>query len=100
MEISKTQNLSALRRYLPLPATKGVGAFRDFAEVLGRVSNTVGSLISAGGGSSAIDASNFQQLINEQVKLQYDLQKFSLASNLERSKHETKMSVLRNTRVA
>ena len=46
------------------------------------------------------DLSQFYSLLQEQTKVQQEMQLISLSSNLEKSKHETSMAPIRNTRVS
>lgn len=81
-------------KYLPEPAITGVGLFRD---VINAASTA------AGGGKSAFEigvSSEFRELINLQLGAQREMQQTTMISNIERSKHESKMAALRNVRVS
>ncbi|MCB0344217.1 MAG: hypothetical protein KDD66_03835 [Bdellovibrionales bacterium] len=84
---------STAARYLPEPATTGVGLFRD-------VMNAASSL--GGSDKSALElgvSGEFSHLINLQLDAQREMQQTTMVSNIERSKHESKMAALRNVRV-
>ena len=51
------------------------------------------------GGMVSIDPA-YRQLIEQQIELQQQMMLVSMHSNLERSKHDTKMSAVRNIRVS
>lgn len=42
---------------------------------------------------------DLQSLLNQQIAVQTEMQKFTCATNIEHSKHETRMSAIRNMRV-
>lgn len=86
-----TNITQAAARYLPEPATKGMGLFRD---VIGAVGNAFV------GGVPTNASGNMADLINLQIQAQEQLQTTTMISNIERSKHESKMSALRNIRVS
>lgn len=80
-------------RYLPEPASRGVGMFLD-------VMDTVKSLgKSAIGGVNSSATGDFASLINLQIQAQKEMQTTSMVSNIEKSKHESKMAAIRNVRV-
>ncbi len=83
----------AAARYLPEPATKGVGLFRDLLRVAGQFGNTVV------GGVDAAASGDFADLIGVQIEIQKELQTTTMVSNIEKSRHESKMSAIRNIRV-
>ncbi len=85
---------STAARYLPEPATTGVGLFRDMMNAAYKL---------GGGDKSAFEigvSSEFSNLINLQLDAQRDMQQTTMVSNIERSKHESKMAALRNVRVS
>lgn len=81
-----------LQRFLPEPRTRsGV----NFSQVL----RGVGSLISGGVSSfSGIDPV-YQDLLAKQIEMQQQMQLVTMASNIEKSRHETQMAPVRNIRV-
>lgn len=82
------------QRYLPEPATTKTGAFSDFMDVAG----AVGSAAMAGVGG--LMGGSAGGLIGAQLEAQREMMMITMISNIERSKHETKMSAVRNMRVA
>ena len=84
---------SALR-YLPEPATKGVGVFRDVLNLAKSVGEEVV------GGVDTVATGSFGELIQVQIDAQKELQSTTMVSNVEKSKHESKMSAIRNIRVS
>ena len=78
--------------YYPEPSTTGTSMFQDLMTVAGSVAGEIG------GGS--LELGSFAGLIEAQIQAQMELQTVSLVSNLERSKHETKMAAIRNIRVS
>jgi hypothetical protein len=81
-------------RYLPEPATRGVGIFKDVMNLVGKVgSNVVG-------GVGLNPYGDFAELINIQIEAQREMQTTTMVSNLEKSKHESKMAPIRNIRVS
>lgn len=94
---------AAAERYLPEPAVDGTGIFQDFVEIAkGALSGAIaavpfGSLLSNGAETGG--TGSFSELIALQIQAQQEMQVTSLVSNIERSKHESKMSAIRNIRV-
>lgn len=82
-----------MEQYLPEPSTTGYGAFGD---VLQAASGIAGTAISA---MSGVDISGFQQLLAAQMQAQMEMQQVSMISNVEKSRHESKMTPIRNIRV-
>jgi hypothetical protein len=78
--------------YLPEPSTTGVGVFAD---VVGAVRSIAGEV----GGVSLNPTGSFADLIQAQLQAQMEMQTTSMVSNIERSKHETKMTPVRNIRL-
>ena len=78
--------------YMPEPSSTGVGVFAD---VVGAVSNIAGEV----GGVSLNATGSFADLIQAQIQAQMEMQTTSMVSNIERSKHETKMTPVRNIRL-
>lgn len=78
--------------YLPEPSSTGVGVFAD---VVGAVQSIAGGV----GGVSLNPTGSFAGLIQAQIQAQMEMQTTSMVSNIERSKHETKMTPVRNIRL-
>lgn len=94
-EVTRTLNAVAnvsarAARYLPEPAATGVGLFRD-------VMKAVGDEV---GGVEASPTGDFADLIGLQLEAQAEMQTTTMVSNIEKSKHESKMSAIRNIRVS
>lgn len=84
---------AALGRYIPQPRGSSNMSYRS-------VSNAVGGVMrSAAAGVSGVDG-DYLALINKQIEVQEQLQLVSLHSNIEKSKHETRMAAVRNVRTA
>ena len=79
--------------YLPEPSSTGVGLFHDVLDV---ARTAVGEV----GGVSLEATGSFAELIQAQIQAQMEMQTTSLISNLERSKHESKMAAIRNIRLS
>lgn len=83
---------SSLLRYAPEPQS----AWRS---VLGTAASAAGSVFQGvSGGSSLGIEPQYASLIQEQIHQQTQMQLVSLVSNVEKSKHETQMSAIRNVR--
>lgn len=52
------------------------------------------------GGVSLDLNGDFLSLLQQQIEVQLELQSVSMVSNIEKSKHESKMAAIRNIRVA
>lgn len=79
--------------YLPEPSTSGMGVFRD---VLDKATSVAGEI----GGVSLDVAGGLGELLQTQMQFQMEMAAINLVSNIEKSKHESKMSVIRNIRVS
>lgn len=73
-------------RFMPEPVARGV----DFVASLGRAR----SLSTEGMSSDTAD------LINRQIELQKEMLQVTMFSNLERTRHETRMAPARNIRLS
>ena len=81
-------------KYMPEPAVRGVGIFKD---VMNAVTNVGGSTV---GGVPGDVFGDFESLINKQIEIQREFQSTAMVSNIEKSRHESKMSAIRNIRVS
>ena len=81
---SFVQGLRTFTRSMPEPVSKGV----DF----------VGSLARAGFGVTGVGDSS-ESILQQQIELQKEMLQITLFSNLERTRHETKMAPARNIRL-
>lgn len=80
-------------RFIPEPKnTLGL----NFGSML---SSVAGALTGGTGALSGMDPS-YVALLNKQIEAQVQMQLVSMESNIEKSKHETKMSAIRNLRAA
>ena len=78
--------MNGLRNYLPEPVARGV----DFASSLARAKDELTLSLSP----------EYQALLERQIEVQTEVQQATFASNIERSKHETRMAPVRNLRVS
>ena len=105
-----SQNNTAIsqtaQNYLPEPSSGGMGVFRDILGIVNSVGNSILGAASNGLlGSSANAASNMvsdtnNELILAQISMQREMQVTSMISNIEKSKHEARMTPVRNIRVS
>lgn len=89
---------NSAEEYLPEPSTTGMGTFQDVLQTAGTVASGALSAVSLSAVSGA-DIGGFQQLISLQMQAQMEMQQVSMLSNVEKSRHETKMTPIRNIRV-
>lgn len=68
----------------------------SMTQIMGGVVNA----ISGGASSFAGIDGGFTQLLQQQMEAQAQMQMVSMSSNIEKSKHETSMAPIRNTRVS
>lgn len=79
--------------YLPEPSSTGVGVFSDILDTARGVAKEIGGVpLEVTGGLS--------DLLETQIQFQMEMAAINLVSNIERSKHESKMAVIRNIRVS
>ena len=83
-----------LASYLPEPATKSGRVFGDVVNVVRSIGNAVV------GGVPASASGDFAALIELQLAAQREMQSTTMVSNIERSKHESKMAAIRNIRMS
>lgn len=57
------------------------------------------SAVASGGGSVSIDP-QYRALLEQQMAFQRDMQVVTMETNTSRTEHETRMTVVRNVRVA
>ena len=78
--------VNSTTRFVPEPVARGV----DFAASLAGARESL-----------MLDVSpEYRDLINKQLEAQAELQQTTMVSNIERSKHESRMSAIRNIRVS
>ncbi len=93
-----------LNRYLAQPSsnvqvrsnTSGTGMSQTFQQALGAVAKVASTSIPGLAGVSP----EYSSMIQAQVEMQEQMMKVTLITNVERTRHETKMAPVRNTRVA
>lgn len=81
---------SSLLRFVPEPKSRVASTFGKVMQAVGDVAGTARSVVS-------IDPT-YQGLIEKQIQLQEQLQLVTMESNIEKTKHESKMSAVRNFR--
>ena len=79
-----------LLRFVPEPQSKVAATF-------GQVMQTVGQVASGATAAVGIDPS-YQALLQRQINMQEQLQMVTMESNIEKTKHESKMTAVRNFR--
>jgi len=92
--ISSISGVSTQGMKLFAPEPKSRVGF-DFRAILEQVGGLVGQASGLGG----ID-SRYHDLLNKQMEMQEQLQLVSMHSNIEKSRHESKMAAIRNVRSA
>lgn len=90
--INPNLSTSSAANYLPEPSSTGTGVFNDVVSAVKSVAKEVG-------GVSLEATGSFAELIQAQIDSQMEMQTTSMISNIERSKHESKMAAIRNIRV-
>ncbi len=91
--VDQTTPGAPLVTYNPEPSSTGIGLFND---VMTTVQNVAGDI----GGVPLSAAGSFAALLQAQIQAQIEMQTTSMISNLERSKHESKMAAIRNMRMS
>ena len=81
-----------LGRFIPEPASRAGEAFRS---VLSGVASMAGRAMSALPSAEG----DYGQLLALQIQMQQEMQRVSMESNIEKSRHETQMAAIRNIRV-
>lgn len=84
---------TSLNIYNPEPSSSGYGAVNDFVSTITSAAGELGGVPLSATGS-------FAALLQAQIQAQMEMQTTSMISNLERSKHESKMSAIRNMRMS
>ncbi len=87
-------NNSGFSRFMPEPATKLTAVFQSILKTGLDVASKV-----AGATSLIGIEPEYAELIQQQMHVQDQMQRVSLISNIEKSRHESEMSVVRNIRV-
>lgn len=87
-----TELTSASDGYTAEPAVTGTGMFSDVMDAVGTVAEAGMSGIPLG------MAGEYGPLLALQLKMQQELEATTLLSNIEKTKHESKMASIRNIR--
>ena len=75
-------------------------AARDLVKSAGSVlTGSAGGALGGGYGNAADAMESLQGLLDQQIAVQAEMQAFTMQTNIEHSKHETKMAAIRNMRV-
>lgn len=85
-----------LSRFIPAPKSHSQSNFGDVVRGLGGLAKTAFNTVSSSV-PGAVD-SVYQDFLNQQVMHQEQMLYVSLASNVEKVAHDTKMSAVRNIR--
>ncbi|RMD86889.1 MAG: hypothetical protein D6808_02410 [Candidatus Dadabacteria bacterium] len=85
--------------------SSGAGLLRFIPEPKNRLGrgflNTMRSLGGLGSSTITLDIDpQYRELIETQIKVQQQMQNVTMESNLEKTRHESKMAALRNLRAA
>lgn len=83
---------SQVGSYPPEPSSSGMGLLNDIVGIARTVAGGIGGVPLEASGS-------FAELIQAQIQSQMEMQTTSMVSNIERSKHESKMTPIRNIRL-
>jgi hypothetical protein len=80
------------QRFVPEPRSSAGANFKAVIDTVGSVASSISSF-------PGLDPA-YQSLISKQIEVQKQMQMVTLQSNIEKSKHETQMSAIRNMRAA
>lgn len=98
---SRTINIgSHASAYLPEPSNTGIGMFNDVMSAVTSAAAAGARVFSTTGGGMPAVSESFHELLSMQIEAQKQMQSTSMQSNIERSKHETKMAAIRNMRIS
>lgn len=86
-----------LARFIPEPRSRISASFGSVLSGIGRLVGGAASGVARFSGAEL--PSELTDLINQQMSLQIQMQQVSMISNIEKSKHETRMAPIRNIRV-
>lgn len=85
-------SIGALARFIPEPRSRLTETFNSFlqggASLVGKAAGAVMDL-----------SPDYKAMLEKQMYVQQQMQVLSMESNVEKSKHETSMAVVRNLRV-
>ena len=97
LAIRTTATSGRLTHYLPEPKSSVGGTFQS---IVRQVASSVASVGTGGMVDLGSLGTDFQELLVQQMEAQRQMMSLSMLSNVERTKHETKMAAVRNLRVA
>lgn len=92
-KVGEAMEIGGVMRYSPEPLVDGIRSLVRTA-----VSSVLPGAASAGGDIGAAQG-EFSALLNKQMAWQFEMQKFSAESNIEKTRHEIAMAPIRNMRV-
>lgn len=112
-EESEEEDMSSTTSIKPLSsggyglALNDSNLLRALPEPRNSLASWSGSLLSTGAslasslvpGGDVLGMNNLTDLLNMQIQIQRQMQVISMASNIEKSRHETEMAPIRNMRV-
>lgn len=84
--------VTALSRFIAQPSNRLGNTFKRAVDVAGAALGQATTI-------AGIDP-DYQQLLEKQMQLQRDMMHVSMVSNIEKTRHETKMAGVRNMRVS
>jgi hypothetical protein len=79
--------------YDPTPSETGVGVYNDIIDGVATLAGDIGGVALGVGG-------DLGELLQEQMQLQMEMASINLVSNIQKTEHEGRMSVIRNIRVS
>ena len=84
--------------------SRGLGRFipepRNTLSTFGTMLRSVGGVLSTRGRGFPGIEPEYQTLLEKQIEVQQQMQVLSMQSNIEKSKHETQMTAIRNIRIS
>ncbi|MDZ4786367.1 MAG: hypothetical protein SGJ02_09865 [bacterium] len=86
------ESVTGLMRFIPEPKS-------SIASTFGTVMRSVAGAVSGESGRSVVSLEpSYQSLLEKQIQLQEQMQIVTMESNIEKTKHESKMAAVRNFR--
>lgn len=91
--------LSYFRSANLYPAITGNNLLADIGNIIRKAGGLIGGALPESiGGVSTEMFGDFKELMELQLQVQMEMQTISMVSNIEKSKHESKMAAIRNIR--
>ena len=90
-------NSMELKRFKPEPQSRLLSGFNSIVQGISKAAKSAMSYVS--NVDPIASEANYSDLLNKQIEMQEQMQVVSMASNIEKSKHETQMAAIRNIRV-